>query len=134
MAIEIEPLTPHVGAEIRGIDISRPLDEATKRAVVAAFEQHIALVIRDQKITEDQQLAFASAFGPLGVRKRAPKEIGADGETTRGNVMLVTNIREAADTRAGSYSDGEMWFHHDSCYYEAPTRGTFLYANEPPRS
>jgi taurine dioxygenase len=132
MAIETIPLTPHVGAEIRGVDISRPLDEETARQIVAAFERHIALVFRGQDLTEQQQLAFASTFGPLGVRRRPPKEIGADGETTRGNIMLVTNVREAAETRSGSYGDGEMWFHHDSCYYEVPNRATFLYAIELP--
>jgi taurine dioxygenase len=132
MAISIRPLTPVVGAEVEGIDLSQPLDAETAAAIVAAFDRHITLVFRGQDITEAQQLAFAAHFGPLGIRRRPPREYGAAGETTRGHTMLVTNIRDAAETRAGSYGDGEMWFHHDSCYYEVPNRATFLYAIELP--
>ena len=46
--------------------------------------------------------------------------------------MLVTNIAEEAGTKEGSYGDGEMWFHADSCYYEKPNRATFLYSVELP--
>jgi taurine dioxygenase len=132
MAIKVTKLTPHVGALVEGVDISQPLDAETKAAVNAAFDDHIALVFRDQDIDEQQQLAFAANFGPLGVRRRPPKEYGAAGETTRGHTMLVTNIRELGEARAGSYGDGEMWFHHDSCYYEVPNRATFLYSVEIP--
>jgi taurine dioxygenase len=132
MAVKVTPLTPHVGAEVTGVDISKPLDAETKAAVVDAFNNHIALVFRDQDIDEEQQLAFAANFGPLGVRRRPPKEYGSTGETTRGFTMLVTNIRELGEARAGSYGDGEMWFHHDSCYYEVPNRATFLFSVEIP--
>ena len=124
----VRKLTPHVGAEIEGVDLSRPLDEKTIARLRAAFDDHVALVFRGQTLTDDDQLRFASCFGPLGVRKRAPKDIKPGESATRGNIMLVTNIAEAAGTSAGSYGDGEMWFHSDSCYYEVPNRGTFLYS------
>lgn len=127
-SIEVRPLTPVVGAEIRGVDLARPLAADTVAALRQAFERHVALVFRNQDISEDDQLRFASYFGPLGVRRRAPKDIGADGSATRGHIMLVTNIREEASKVAGSYGDGEMWFHADTCYYEVPNRATFLYA------
>jgi taurine dioxygenase len=126
--IAAKPLTPAVGAEVQGIDLSRPLDDGTVAALREAFERHVALVFRGQDISEEDQLRFAGCFGPLGVRRRAPKDVPADGSTTRGSIMLVTNIPEEAGKVAGSYGDGEMWFHADTCYYEVPNRATFLYA------
>lgn len=130
--LTITPLTRHVGAEIAGIDIGTPLDATTVEVLNEAFNQYVALVFRGQTLTEEQQIAFAGHFGPLGLRRAAPKVVRAGGGETRGHIMLVTNIPEAAGTTAGSYGDGEMWFHADSCYYEVPNRATFLYALELP--
>lgn len=130
--LTITPLTEHVGALVEGVDLSRPLDDATVGLLNAAFNDHVALVFRGQDLTEDDQLRFAGIFGPLGLRRSAPKEIAEGADEDKGHVMLVTNIRDAADTTAGSYGDGEMWFHADSCYYEVPNRATFLYSVELP--
>ncbi len=132
--LAITPLTEHVGALVEGVDLSRPLDDATVARLDAAFDHHIALVFRGQDLTEDDQLRFAGHFGPLGLRRSAPKEIAQGAGADKGHIMLVTNIRDAADTTAGSYGDGEMRFHADSCYYEAPNRATFLYSIELPSS
>jgi taurine dioxygenase len=130
--IKINPLTRHVGAAISGVDISRPIDQSTIRIIDRALDQHVALIFRGQTLCEDDQMRFAGNFGSLGMRRKAPKEIrGGKGET-RGHIMLVTNIPDAANTNAGSYGDGEMWFHADSCYYEIPNRATFLYSVELP--
>jgi len=130
--LTITPLTRHVGAQIAGVDIGGPLDETTIEVLNEAFDHYVALVFRGQTLAEEQQTAFARHFGPLGVRRTAPKVVRAGGPEERGHVMLVTNIPEAAGTMAGSYGDGEMWFHADSCYYEVPNRATFLYAVELP--
>jgi taurine dioxygenase len=131
-SLTITPLTKPVGAEVSGIDIGRKLDAETVALLNDAFDRHIALVFRDQNLSREQQTDFAAHFGPLGVRRNAPKDIRAGEEATRGHVMLVTNIPEEAGTKAGSYGDGEMWFHADSCYYEVPNRATFLYSVELP--
>ncbi len=130
--LTITPLTEHVGALVEGVDLSRPLDDATAARRRDAFNDHVALVFRGQDLTEDDQLRFAGAFGPLGLRRSSPKEMADGAGSDKGHIMLVTNIRDTADTTAGSYGDGEMWFHADSCYYEVPNRATFLYAVELP--
>lgn len=130
----IRTLTPHVGAEIEGIDLGAALAKDAIEGLRAAFDRHVALVFRDQTLSDDDQLRFAGYFGPLGVRRRAPKDIKPGESATRGSIMLVTNIPEEAGKSAGSYGDGEMWFHADSCYYEVPNRGTFLYSMVLPSS
>jgi len=63
-ALKITPLHPSLGAEISGIDLSRPNDAPTREALSRALADHLALVFRDQRLTPSQYLAAASAFGP----------------------------------------------------------------------
>ncbi len=64
-AIQIRPLTPVIGAEISGIDLRQPLDEAAVATLKEAIHKWRVLFVRDQEITDEQQLAFGRAFGPL---------------------------------------------------------------------
>lgn len=61
--IEILPLTPVIGAEIRGVDLTTTLEEPVVSAIRAALLEHLVLFFRDQPVTPAQQLAFASRFG-----------------------------------------------------------------------
>src|SRR5215467_7573431 len=62
--LRITPLHPTLGAEVAGVDLSRPLHEATRRELDRALAEHLALVFRDQSMTPAQYLAAASVFGP----------------------------------------------------------------------
>ena len=130
MGIDVRPLSDALGAEILGLDLREPLDAAAIQAVNDAWHQHIVLVFRDQALDDGEQIRFAAQFGDLGTRARPParRPEGADYNSA---LMLVSNVRE--DGRPiGSLPDGEMWFHHDMCYIEAPYKGTLLYAVELP--
>ena len=88
------------------------------------------LVFREQDRDEDAQLRFAKQFGTLGERAR-PAERRAEGADYNSAIMLVSNVRENG-VPIGSLRDGEMWFHHDMSYTEAPYKGTMLYGIEIP--
>jgi taurine dioxygenase len=62
--IRITPLTSSIGAEVSGVDLSRPVGAAAKEALSQALAEHLALVFHDQSLTPDQYLAAAEAFGP----------------------------------------------------------------------
>jgi taurine dioxygenase len=62
--ISVEPLTAAIGARVDGVDLRAPLDDEQRDAIHAALLQHLVLFFRDQDLTEEQQLAFASRFGP----------------------------------------------------------------------
>lgn len=128
--MEIIPLSDAIGAEIRGVDLSNPLDTATASIIEMAWHDHIVLLFRDQDIDTDQQIAFAKHFGNVGTRSR-PAERRPEGADYNASVMLVSNIKKNGQY-IGSLPDGEMWFHHDMCYDPAPHKGTFLYAMELP--
>jgi alpha-ketoglutarate-dependent sulfate ester dioxygenase len=62
---ELHPLTPVIGAEIEGLDLRLPLDPETLAQLKRAIGRWRVLFFRDQEITDEQQLAFGRAFGPL---------------------------------------------------------------------
>ena len=127
---DIRPLSDALGAEIRGVDLSQPLDADTVAAITDAWHEHIVLLFRDQDIDTDRQIVFAEHFGDVGVRSR-PAERRPEGADYNASIMLVSNVKKDGKY-IGSLPDGEMWFHHDMCYDKAPHKGTFLYAMELP--
>jgi taurine dioxygenase len=136
--IQVVPLSPHCGAEIKGVDLTKPLSKETVEIIQAAWDKHLVLVFRGQEITQDQQLAFASYFGDLGIRKKAPEALRSRNEGTiqdankdADKVLLVTNIKENGKP-IGAFGEGEFWFHIDSGYAPKPYQYTFLYALELP--
>ncbi len=128
--MEIVKVHPALGAEIRGVDLTRPVDEATQKAISKAFDDNIVLVFRSQNLDEKTQLAAARMFGEVAVRVRpAGRDPGGDYDTP---FMMVTNIIRPDGKPLGSFGDGEMWFHHDTSYYPEPHRATLLYSMKLP--
>src|SRR5262245_52875670 len=63
-SLTVNPVAGKIGAEVLGVDLSRPPDEAVARALRQALVDHLVLFFRDQTLTPDQQLAFTRLFGP----------------------------------------------------------------------
>ncbi len=128
MAISVEKLHPHIGAEVLGADLTRPLDTESQASIRKAFDDNIVIVIRGQDFDEKAQIAIGEVLGKVVVRKRPAvgNLPGGDYDTP---FMLVTNIVENGKP-LGSFGDGEMWFHHDTSYYPEPHRATLLYAQK----
>lgn len=132
--IEVAPLSPACGAEIRGMDLTKPLADAQVRALKDAWAEHLVLVFRGQTLSQDDQLRFASYFGDLGSRKKAPEPLRSRAEGVlqdHEKVLLVSNIKVDGQP-VGAFGDGEFWFHIDSGYSAKPYKYTFLYAVELP--
>ena len=66
-AISITPLTPVIGAEIGGVDLSKPLTEAQFAEIRIAFNAYHVIFFRDQHLSREDQKRFASMFGRLHV-------------------------------------------------------------------
>ncbi len=132
--IRVTPLSPACGAAISGVDLTKPLSASAFRAIKAAWDKHLVLVFRGQQVSQDDQLRFASYFGDLGSRKKAPEALRARAEGVQQDhekVLLVTNIKVDGQP-IGAFGDGEFWFHIDSGYSARPYKYTFLYALELP--
>ena len=65
MSIEIIPTGAELGAEIRGVDLARSIDDETFAAIERAYYDHAVIFFRDQHITPPQQVAFTRRFGEL---------------------------------------------------------------------
>ena len=61
--MNIAKLSPHVGAEVTGVDLTRPLDAETRRLLNAAIVENVCLVVRDQHFTAEQFLEAVKVFG-----------------------------------------------------------------------
>jgi len=130
MTLSIASLSPALGAAATGIDLRQPLDAASVKALRDAFDQNIVLCIRDQDLSEQDQLRAAGYFGKVHVRRKPTngRDPGGEWDTP---FMLVTNIVEGGKP-IGVFGDGEMWFHHDTSYYPEPHRATLLYSMKLP--
>jgi taurine dioxygenase len=124
--IDVEPLSPVLGASVRGIDWRQAVDAETAKAVRDTFTRYSVLCFPDQKLSSEDQVRFASVFGKADSAFRKPPSQDFEGARQRG-VMLVTNIRK--DGKAiGFLPDGEMQFHSDGAHRVPPYRATTLYA------
>ena len=122
----VSPLSPAIGAEIRGIDFSKPVDTETVSRVRRALLDHLVLVFRCGEISEDAQISFAEHFGPtVGARSK----LRTDGGDRR--LMMISNVRENGEP-IGALPDGELMFHSDSVFLDKPLMGAMLYAEELP--
>lgn len=73
MSISVRAVTANIGAEVSGVELREPLDDATYRALRDALEAHQVLFFREQHISPAQHLAFAERFGPISVAPFGPK-------------------------------------------------------------
>jgi len=134
LEIEVIPLSGACGAEIRGVDLTKPLSERQVNAIKDAWAKHLVLVFRGQEVSQDDQLRFAAYFGDLGSRKKAPEPLRGRAEgiaQDHEKVLLVSNIK-VDGVPIGAFGEGEFWFHIDSGYSAKPYKYTFLYAVELP--
>jgi taurine dioxygenase len=117
--ITVRPIAGALGAEIDGVDIAAGLDAETSAEVRQALLDHLVIFFRDQEITPDAYMAFASAFGTPAEYPMLP---GIEG------YPLITEIAKYEHERSNF---GGIW-HADTTYLDTPPMGTMLYALEVP--
>lgn len=125
-SFSIKPLSPHTGAEISGIDLSKPVDEPTRAALNQAFADHAVLCIRDQKLDAPQFLEAMKNFGeifPQHNSRFAVPECPA--------IHYISNQDKLEDGRV--YIPGEG-YHTDHSNDEVPPKATALHAVKLPNT
>ncbi|UCD67781.1 MAG: TauD/TfdA family dioxygenase [Betaproteobacteria bacterium] len=117
--IKVRPLNAALGAEIFGVDISRPLAGQVVKEIRQAFLEHLVVFFRDQQLTPQQQLAFARQFGaPMAY----PQLKGL------ADCPLVTPVIKLEHERNNF---GGVW-HTDTAYLDRPPMASLLYALQTP--
>ena len=123
--LDIIPSGAALGAEIRGIDLSQPLDDAAHAHIEDAFNRHSVIWFRDQDLTEDQFRAFMARFDKI---EKVPIKDFAHPDYP--DIFFVSNIRDG-DRTIGHDDAGSVW-HTDMSYSERPPRISALHAREVP--
>ena len=118
--IEVKPIAGALGAEIEGADLG-DLDDATFDEIKAAWLEHLVVFFRHQKITPEQQVAFARRFGDI---HHHPFMKGMEQHPD-----ILEILKEEGDTKAF----GEVW-HTDQMFNPKPAKATILYAKETPNA
>jgi taurine dioxygenase len=119
-AIEVRKVTPHVGAEIGGVDLSQPLDDRTFKEIETALVEHGVIFFRDQRMTPEQHKALGRRFGELHIHPAYPLLLEGHPE------IMIIHADETSKRVAG-----EDWHSDVSCDPEPPL-GTILHMHEVP--
>ena len=112
--IQVRPLSGHIGAEIDGIDLSKPLEDRVFKEIHRAFLEHAVLAFRGQSLSHEHQIAFGRRFGDLDIH---PIAIGMEQHPE------IIKVWKPAGERAAF---GTSW-HSDNTFFEKPSKASILY-------
>jgi alpha-ketoglutarate-dependent taurine dioxygenase len=120
-AFDIEPLDATFGAVVRGIKVAE-IDEPTFRELYDTWLQYALLILPDQHLKRDQQIAFAKRFGPLEFEMTAISNVRSDGtiRPEKDNDDVIKILK------------GNMGWHHDSTYMPVQAKGAVFSAEVVP--
>ena len=135
MAIQVTPLHPTFGAEVRGVDLTCTVTADVFAEIEAAFDRYGILVFPEQPVNDAQQLAFSQLFGPLEVN---PNYAGAK-MRLRPDIADISNLDAEGrvlgrDDRRNLFNLGNQLWHTDSSFKRVPAKCSLLSARELPAS
>ena len=128
---QVRPINPAVGAEITGVDVAR-LTDAQFEVIEKAWYAHSALLIRGQRLTDAELIAFSRRFGELDM-----PPVNENGKTFvagHPEIYVVSNVVGPDGVPIGSLGAGEAQWHTDMSYLPEPPDASMLYALEVPPS
>ena len=118
-SLSVRPVSPHIGAEVEGVNITKPLSTLQVDALKDALNVHQVLFFRDQQFTPDSQKAFGRLFGELHIHPNTP---GPEGHPEILPIHADANSKRVA---------GERWHSDVSCDAEPPL-GSILHLHTIP--
>ncbi len=139
MTVTFSPLSDALGADISGVDISKPLSIEDRNSIRKLWLDFLVLRFRDQPMTDEQHMEFTRQFGELEFNPAIliEKRYGI-GTQTAGRrrevppeISVISNIIE--DGKAiGGLGDGEAFWHTDSSFVDVPPAASLLRSLECP--
>jgi alpha-ketoglutarate-dependent 2,4-dichlorophenoxyacetate dioxygenase len=125
MTLTVTRLTPHFAASIDGVDLTRPLGDATWKDIRAAFEEHSVLAFRGQHLDDEAQVRFSQRFGPLEVTRSMNPAAGTP-FARQSNLDIKTGEVIQPEDRRMIYQLANMLWHSDSSFKEVPSLCSLL--------
>jgi taurine dioxygenase len=122
----VRPLAPTFGAEVLGIDLTKPMSDATFASIEAALWEHGVLLFRGQTITPGDQVAFSRRFGDLEIHSAVDYLHPEHPE-----VVVIGNLVVEGKPRAMFARGDEQW-HADSSFRPIPSNASLFFGVETP--
>jgi len=140
MTLIVTPLHPLFVAKITGIDLGKPIDKNTQKAIEHAMDEYAVCVLPNQHLEDEQQIAFSRLYGPLeaspGIGRKSegndPKRRLAHGEIFDiSNLDQNGGILDAQDARSSFMRGNQLW-HTDSSFRSESASWSMLHARVIP--
>ena len=127
--MRLRPLTPHLGAELSGIELSADMDEALFRVVYQAFLRHQVLVFPPRDLPPGDQVAFARRFGEVQVH--VMNQYHADGYP---ELYRLSNLDRNGKPSGHHPDKGTLAWHTDGSWQRVTGQATIIYGEVMPES
>jgi taurine dioxygenase len=134
-ALWIQPTGGALGADVHGVDLSKPVDDATFAHIAEAWAEHLVLRFPGQRIDDAALMRFSARFGeldrvpiPAAGLDRGDSGVGPDAIDW---VAVISSIKQEGKA-VGSLGSYELVWHTDMSYNPLPPRASLLYALEVP--
>jgi taurine dioxygenase len=129
VSISIKNLDATLGAEVRGIDVSKPLASDDVRTIEQVWRERLVVVFRGQTLSDPQLIAFSRNFGELD--PPGPNPYGEPFNKSHPELNVISNVIENGKP-IGNLGDGEAVWHADMTYVEVPPKAAMLHSLEIP--
>ena len=127
VALNVRQIGRVAGAEIPGLDLSKPFGDDVRDAILAALNEHHVLSFPNQNLTDEEQTAFTKRFGEI------EGHVAHDHDGKPFPVVhIVSNLDPDGQPTATPRSHGNYFWHSDKSYHDVPSLATILYAIEVP--
>src|SRR5712691_3819415 len=129
MAVSITNLPAPLGAEVAGVDLSKPLAQPDVDAIERAWRTRLVVVFHGQRLSDPELLAFSRYFGELD--PPGPNPYGEPFNKQYPEINVISNVVESGKP-IGNLGDGEAVWHADMTYIDVPPKAAMLHALEVP--
>ena len=131
MAVQIEKLTSHFGARLTGFSIQDGISEDDFGAINRAINEYGLIVMPNQPLTDDTQIAFSERFGPL--EETLTGAVGAGSKLVRVTNILPDGTIKDPNSQLALFTRANFLWHTDSSFKETPAKFSLLSGRELPQ-
>jgi alpha-ketoglutarate-dependent 2,4-dichlorophenoxyacetate dioxygenase len=133
--LTVTPILPRFGAEVSGVDISKPLSDADRQGVIDAMAKWGVCVFRNTGLDDESHIRFSRYFGRLELAPAMPG--GRKGRLNHRELFDASNLDANGninrDPAAMTYRKGDRLWHTDSSFMEKRTSYSLLLAHQVPK-
>jgi taurine dioxygenase len=129
MTLSVRNLDATLGAEIAGVDLSKPLPQSEIDAIGTTWRERLVVVFHGQNLSDPQLIAFSKKFGELD--PPGPNPYGEPFLKDHPELNVISNVKENGKP-LGNLGDGEAVWHADMTYVDVPPKAAMLHALEVP--